>query len=123
MSEASSVRILREFQEKQNSLSSLPEIKSGLGSINILILCEENERLHRCANWSLDLKNKILIENDLHDEVNASAVVTAKDEIFMDILKDRLDIGPAITFGDVLYEGDRALKENLYEALSAFHQK
>ena len=47
----------------------------------------------------------------------------AKDEIFMDILKDRLDIGPAITFGDVLYEGDRALKENLYEALSAFHQK
>ena len=93
MTEASSVRILREFQEKQNNLSSLPEIKSGLGkdctvlqlrniiqtisgSINILIMCEENERFHRCANWSLDLKNKRLIENDLLDEVDASAVVT-----------------------------------------------
>ena len=39
-------------------------------------MCESNDRFLRCANWSLDLKNKKLIENNLLDDVDASAVVT-----------------------------------------------
>ena len=44
--------------------------------INILIMCEDNDRFVRCGNWSLDLKNKRLTENNVLDDIEASAVVT-----------------------------------------------
>ena len=42
------------------------------------MVCEEQGRYQRCANWTLDIDNNKLVENNLYDEVNCSAKITGK---------------------------------------------
>ena len=76
--EASSIQLLRRLQY-DNRLSSIPRLTSKggnftrifneswsvsirsqnviSGTINFVVVCEEQGRYHRCANWTLDLDN------------------------------------------------------------------
>jgi len=110
--EASSIQLLRRLQY-DNRLSSIPRLTSKGGTINFVVVCEEQGRYHRCANWTLDLDNDKLVENNLYDEVNCTAKITAHDDILVDILNKKLKIGPAVSFGLVHFEGDENCKVNL----------
>ena len=48
---------------------------SNLGTINFIIKCENVKGT--CGNWTLDLKNRKLIENNINQDINASAKITS----------------------------------------------
>ena len=64
---------------------------------------------NRVSIWNLIL----VIFQTKHD-------ILAHDEKIVRLLDQRLDIGPAVTFGEVLFEGDESFKSKLPQILSCF---
>ena len=62
---------------------------------------------NRVSVWNLNL---VIIQNN----------ILAHDEKIVRLLDQRLDIGPAVTFGEVLFEGDESFKSKLPQILSCF---
>jgi len=118
--EPQAVGMLRYMQNQTENLQKLPETTFGSGKINFIVMCEHQGRYQRCANWTLDLKNNILNEHHVDELINASATITAHDDKIVRLLDQRLDIGPAVTFGEVFFEGDESFKSKLPQILSCF---
>ena len=87
--------------------------------ISQLVLKLTQWRPQMALSLSLD-HSRISLKTRLSSYSNLIIIFLAHDDKIVRLLDQRLDIGPAVTFGEVLFEGDESFKSKLPQILSCF---